>query len=79
LTTALPKLYNSIVDFYNSQPGGEPMKDARYTEKLVLQVPPHVGETIDKVAARKMQRRSEYIRAAIAAALERDGVSLVAA
>jgi metal-responsive CopG/Arc/MetJ family transcriptional regulator len=55
------------------------MRDVKYTEKLVLQVPPALGEKIDQAAARKMQKRSEYIRSAIAAALAADGVSLVAA
>jgi hypothetical protein len=67
--------------YYRRTPthGGEPMRDVKYTEKLVLQVPPTLGEKIDQAAARKMQKRSEYVRAAIAAALAADGVSLVAA
>jgi metal-responsive CopG/Arc/MetJ family transcriptional regulator len=55
------------------------MRDVKYTEKLVLQVPPTLGEKIDQAAARKMQKRSEWIRAAIAEKLSSEGVSLVAA
>jgi hypothetical protein len=54
------------------------MKDTNTAEKLVLMVPPHVGKTINEIAARKLQKKSEYVRQAIVAALEKDGVSLIA-
>lgn len=49
------------------------------SEKLVLQAPAPLVEAVDKVAGRKFQNRSEYVRQAVLEALKRDGLSPLAA
>ena len=49
------------------------------SEKVVLQAPSPVVDAIDKVAQRKFTSRSAYIREAVLAALQRDGVQPIAA
>ena len=45
-----------------------------YTTKVVLKVPEVVSEALEEVAHRQLTSRSEYVRRAELAALERDGV-----
>ena len=54
-------------------------KKPNFTEKVVLQVPPSLAENMDKVAARKLMTRSEYIRRALLDALSKDGLTPLAA
>jgi hypothetical protein len=61
--------------YYNQR--GKAMKPT--PKKIILNVPASVVETIDKVASRRMQSRSTYIREAVRVALERDGLSVIAA
>jgi metal-responsive CopG/Arc/MetJ family transcriptional regulator len=51
----------------------------KQTSKVLLRLPASVTETIDKAASRKITTRSAYIREAIRLALERDGLSVIAA
>jgi metal-responsive CopG/Arc/MetJ family transcriptional regulator len=51
----------------------------KQTSKVLLSLPASVTETIDKAASRKLQSRSVYIREAVRLALERDGLSVIAA
>jgi metal-responsive CopG/Arc/MetJ family transcriptional regulator len=50
-----------------------------FDQLLAFKVPTRLGQAIDRVAATKALKRSEYIRQAVVEALKRDGVLLHAA
>lgn len=49
------------------------------SEKVVLVAPASLVEAIDRVAARRFETRSQYIRQAVLRALQADGVQPLAA
>jgi hypothetical protein len=49
----------------------------KFNNQILIKVPSGVAEVIDAAAARRMQTKSEYIRAAIRDALLKDGMTVV--
>ena len=49
-------------------------KATHFTDKLTLKVPAEISETLKQAAAQRLMTQSQYVRSALVAALERDGI-----
>jgi hypothetical protein len=52
-------------------------KSTHFSDKLTLKVPHEISETLKQAAAQRLMTQSQYVRSALIAALEKDGVCVM--